>query len=866
MVRKTFNWLSDKVIHAPKRIIALILVITAFLAIGLPKIQIKMGNDVFVDTNSAIYKDTETYQKQFGGDNAFLLLTADNKNDSLVNHKTFAKVAAIEKDVQSKDHIVRTTSVVSLLNEELQSSGAEQLMNQSNNTDAKKQEKLQKDLMANLSKKDSQKIQEQLMASLSTGQKDKVSKFTQTILTTEQKTQLATQGTQTNLNSLLNANQQKQVMGYVQTILDTTQKQNLAKSMLNALPSVEKMTTPLLQDLLLKDGKVSGQLSALLPKNGRHLLLNLTIDKSDMDTDVTVSKDLKKVIANHKIDGVKIRLAGQPAIMGEISGEVITTMAIMLGLAIVMMVIILSIVFHARRRLLSLLFVLVGLVWTFGIMGWLNISLTLATMATLPILIGLGTDFGVQFQNRYEEEYRQSRDYKLSVHNALMAMGPAVGSALIVMIFAFLTMYLSKAPLMQQFGLTLAIGVFAVYIVELLLMFTSLSIADRHNPELKKAAKKESMIGRFLGRYATFVTKHAWPVVIIGILLGVAGFAVENKVPVETDMTHMIPQSMQGLKNTNYLQDQVGSTTYLNYMVEDDDVTNKQVLIDTNKLANRINKKYDDVLSVTTLESSSAQLSGSSIGKSQSNINSDLKNIPSIMRAQLVSKNHHYSTIQFKIDDKLSSADQNKLMKKINHDIKRATKGKSYKISPAGAQVMMLVGLDNISSNRTLMMVAGVLVIVIVLFLIYRRLSHALLPAFPIIIVLGVSPLTLFLLGKSYNPLTLGLSALVLGIGTEFTILILERYREELVNGLPVRESMITAVKSVGSAITVSGLTVVGGFFAIIFVSFPVLSSFGLITVLDTAYALIAALTLLPAMTVITQGKEDKHMKRHGLM
>ena len=174
------------------------------------------------------------------------------------------------------------------------------------------------------------------------------------------------------------------------------------------------------------------------------------------------------------------------------------------------------------------------------------------------------------------------------------------------------------------------------------------------------------------------------------------------------------------------------------------------------------------------------------------------------MRAQLVSKNHQYSTIQFKVDDKLSSADQNKLMKKINDDIKQATKGKSYKISPAGAQVMMLVGLDNISSNRTLMMVAGVLVIVIVLFLIYRRLSHALLPAFPIIIVLGMSPLTLFLLGKSYNPLTLGLSALVLGIGTEFTILILERYREELVNGLPVRESMITAVKSVGSAITVS--------------------------------------------------------------
>ncbi|CAM3113178.1 MMPL family transporter [Leuconostoc rapi] len=69
---------------------------------------------------------------------------------------------------------------------------------------------------------------------------------------------------------------------------------------------------------------------------------------------------------------------------------------------------------------------------------------------------------------------------------------------------------------------------------------------------------------------------------------------------------------------------------------------------------------------------------------------------------------------------------------------------------------------------------------------------------------------------------------------------------------------MMQSVSQVGSAITVSGLTVIGGFAAIIFVSFPVLSSFGLITVLDTAYSLVAELTILPATVARVQKFKTK--------
>ena len=76
-------------------------------------------------------------------------------------------------------------------------------------------------------------------------------------------------------------------------------------------------------------------------------------------------------------------------------------------IAVVLMVLILFIAFPARWRLLSLPLVLIGVLWTFGIAAAVGVPLTLVTLAGLPVLIGLGVDFAIQFHNRYEEEMRR---------------------------------------------------------------------------------------------------------------------------------------------------------------------------------------------------------------------------------------------------------------------------------------------------------------------------------------------------------------------------------------------------------------------------------------------------------------------------
>ena len=74
------------------------------------------------------------------------------------------------------------------------------------------------------------------------------------------------------------------------------------------------------------------------------------------------------------------------------------------GIAVAIMVVILLVLFNVRWRLLPLLVILVGVVWAFGLAGYLGIPLTIVTIAGLPVMLGVGIDYAIQMHARVEEE------------------------------------------------------------------------------------------------------------------------------------------------------------------------------------------------------------------------------------------------------------------------------------------------------------------------------------------------------------------------------------------------------------------------------------------------------------------------------
>ena len=92
------------------------------------------------------------------------------------------------------------------------------------------------------------------------------------------------------------------------------------------------------------------------------------------------------------------------------------------------------------------------------------------------------------------------------------------------------------------------------------------------------------------------------------------------------------------------------------------------------------------------------------------------------------------------------------------------------------------------------------------------------------------------------------LLTIVIGVGTDYSVFIISRYREERVRGLPAREAILTSVTWAGESIATSGATVIISFLSLAFTSVVFLKTMGIVVGLGVLVALLVALTLVPSL------------------
>ncbi len=87
-----------------------------------------------------------------------------------------------------------------------------------------------------------------------------------------------------------------------------------------------------------------------------------------------------------------------------------------------------------------------------------------------------------------------------------------------------------------------------------------------------------------------------------------------------------------------------------------------------------------------------------------------------------------------------------------------------------------------------------------------------------------------------------------LGVGIDYALFLISRHQEQLASGVPVVESIARSVATSGSAIVFAGSTVVVALLALRVANIPLLSALGLASAVAVVTAVLAAITLLPAI------------------
>ncbi len=142
----------------------------------------------------------------------------------------------------------------------------------------------------------------------------------------------------------------------------------------------------------------------------------------------------------------------------------------------------------------------------------------------------------------------------------------------------------------------------------------------------------------------------------------------------------------------------------------------------------------------------------------------------------------------------------------------------------------------------------------IALLLVFRSVVAAILPALVGGCAVGVSLALIFGLGQitTLSIFVLNITTLFgLGLGVDYSLFMVSRFREELARGHSVEEAVAITVATAGRAVTFSGLTVSIGLMGLIFFHINMLHSVGMGGVMVVLIAVFAAITLLPAALAI---------------
>ena len=169
----------------------------------------------------------------------------------------------------------------------------------------------------------------------------------------------------------------------------------------------------------------------------------------------------------------------------------------------------------------------------------------------------------------------------------------------------------------------------------------------------------------------------------------------------------------------------------------------------------------------------------------------------------------------------------------------------------AADSVKIFKGIDSTLLYATL----GV--VIVLLLLTYRSPILWLLPILSAGVSLIAAEAMIYLLvvhaGLVVNGQSAGiLVVLVLGASTDYALLLIARYREELRRHADRHEAMAMAMRRAGPAIFASGLTVIAGMLCLLVADSADISGLGPVAAIGIAVGLLAMITLLPALLVIT--------------
>ncbi len=634
-----------------------------------------------------------------------------------------------------------------------------------------------------------------------------------------------------------------------------------------------------------RPGQPKPKFSYLFPSSDSALIsVRLRPELSDAERREAIGLIRDAVADPHfRIEDTHYVVGGVPVVLADLTDALSGKVFVLLAIAFAVIALALVALLRPPLRLLPLAIALGSAALTFGGVAALGGSLTLASLAVVPVLIGLAVDYAIQFQARFQEERAAGASPPAAAVGAAAHGGANIATAALATGAGFLVLLLWPTPVIRSFGLLLLAGIAIAFALTLTAGLTALSlVVDRrsHSPAMPgliagpasraRASWARAGLGvRGLAK-RTVAGSMASPgrLLAVGVLLAATGWALGSQTSVTADVRALLPPDLQALRDVDELEQGTGVSGEIDVTVSAPDLTDPAVIA---WMADYKQRVLDDAGFSATPSSCVDQdadlcpsialpdLFESEGAPSKRQIQQLLALLPRYFSQAVVDQDPetggigHTAVIAFGI--KVMPFDEQKaLVDRIRSQIDppgtEADPPPGVTANVVGLPVLVADASSGLSRDRYLFTLYGVLAVAFALLAVYRSPRRAVVPLIPIVLATGWSSLAVWVLGIELNPMSATLGALVIAIATEFSVLLSARYEQERAGGAALGEALRAAYSRTGAAVAASGTTAIAGFAVLGISDIPMIRDFGLLTVLDLGIALAGVLVALPAAIV----------------
>ncbi len=572
------------------------------------------------------------------------------------------------------------------------------------------------------------------------------------------------------------------------------------------------------QELLLEpDGGVRPFWKAVLP-DPNHALITVRMDRDASLADVqavvdrvqhatsgpasrlvptSTGQQVTAPTTAGELAGTQFTVTGTPAVAAELAGAVRQSLLYLLPVAVLAMLVISALALRVRHRLLAVPLALLAGVWAVGLGALAGLPLTPATMAVLPVVLGLTTDYVLQVANRLAEE---TGEPGARVARAAAAIVPAAAVAAAATAAGVLAFALSTVPLVRQFALLMAMGVAASFLASVLVGLPLLSLLARRSAPLPASATDAGARGGAAPSWERLALagRVPRPVVIPFALVGLLGWAALPFIHVETDPVRLLPPGAGSIRQAEHVRQATGSIGELDLVVTGADVSSPGVVAWMAGAEGRAAGK--DLSPVTGLPQF---LTTFNYGQPPDPATTKviLDRMPAYLTRAVASPDHHLARVAFGVPRLTSVEEDRGLVDRVDG---AGQPPAGYRAYPAGLAVLAASALDRLTADRARLTPLAVGLVLAVLLAAYRRPAPALLAVLPAVVAAGWATALMWALGARETPITLLLGGVVVAFATEFAVLWLARYRAERAGGAAAEAAAAVASRRVGPAIVAS--------------------------------------------------------------